>query len=170
MTSRPIKMSLGSVFCLLMVTTVILCGFTDASVFAHIIREYQNPVYPYFRQCDPQWGSDRMGLQNCSIHTCAGATLGRDTVCNEGCAMSCLSMALNAYGYKVDNKLPDPGALNQWLVENSGYECLDGNCNNLALKQVKRLIYTALSGSLVRYSSLPSTSQPWWACSIRSWW
>ena len=96
-------------------------------------------VYPYFRQCDPKWANHKMGLKNCSVDTCAGAKFGRDTVCSEGCAMSCVSMALNSYGYKVDNKPPDPGSLNQWLVENCGYECLDGNCNNLALKQVEKI-------------------------------
>ena len=43
-------------------------------------------------QCDPQWGNDEMG------------TIGngeRSTICGEGCAMSCVSMALNGLGITV---------------------------------------------------------------------
>lgn len=98
-----------------------------------------NPVYPLFKQCYPAWAEDKMGLVNCSVNTCPGAAFGRDTVCNEGCAMSCISMALNSYGYIVDGKSPNPGTMNAWLVNNQGYLCLDGNCNNLALEQVQKI-------------------------------
>lgn len=100
---------------------------------------YGKHIYPFFKQCDPKWGSDKMGLANCSINTCPGATFGRDTVCNEGCAMSCISMALDAYGYQIHGEIPNPGILNAWLVENDGYLCLDGNCNDLDLKQVEKI-------------------------------
>lgn len=56
-----------------------------------------------------------------------------------GCAMTSISMALNGYGYKVEGKESDPGALNQWLVNNYGYECAGGDCNNLVLQQVQKL-------------------------------
>jgi hypothetical protein len=98
-----------------------------------------NPVYPLYKQCYPEWAGDKMGLANCSVSTCAGATFGRDTVCSEGCAMTCISMALTSYGYKINGKSPDPGTLNAWLVDNEGYLCLDGNCNNLALEQVQKI-------------------------------
>ena len=98
-----------------------------------------NPVYPLYKQCDPSWAADKMGLANCSVSTCPGAKFGRDTVCSEGCAMSCISMALVTYGYTLSNKLSDPGTLNTWLVENEGYSCVDGNCNNLNLPQVEKI-------------------------------
>ena len=53
--------------------------------------------------------------------------------------MSCVSMALNARGYRIYGESPTPGTLNGWLVENDGYECLDANCNNLVLKQVEKV-------------------------------
>lgn len=80
-----------------------------------------------------------MGLVNCTVSTCAGATFGRDTVCNEGCAMSCISMALNSFGFVIKGNTPNPGTLNAWLVDNEGYLCIDGNCNNLALPQVQKI-------------------------------
>ena len=96
-------------------------------------------VYPLYKQCSPAWGADKMGLANCSVSTCAGATFGRDTVCNEGCAVSCVSMALRTYGYMLDGKAANPGTLNAWLVHNNGYSCIDGNCNNLNLAQVEKI-------------------------------
>lgn len=99
-----------------------------------------NPVYPFYKQCDTSWAADKMGLVNCSIDTCPGASFGRDTVCNEGCAMTCISMALDTYGYTLlGGKRPDPGTLNAWLVDNLGYSCVDGNCNNLNLPQIEKI-------------------------------
>ena len=98
-----------------------------------------DPAYPLYRQCDPSWATDKMGLANCSVSTCPGASFGRDTVCREGCAMSCISMALATYDYSVSAKPADPGSLNSWLVDNNGYSCVDGNCNNLNLPQVEKV-------------------------------
>ena len=98
-----------------------------------------SPVYPLYKQCNPSWAADKMGLPNCSVSTCPGASFGRDTVCSEGCAMSCISMALATYGYTLGSKTSDPGTLNAWLVENGGYSCVDGNCNNLNLPQVEKV-------------------------------
>ena len=54
--------------------------------------------------------------------------------------MSCISMALTTYGYTLDGgKTSDPGTLNAWLVNNGGYSCVDGNCNNLNLPQVEKI-------------------------------
>lgn len=53
--------------------------------------------------------------------------------------MTSLSMALSGYGYKVSGRGSDPGTLNQWLVNNYGYECAGGDCNNLVLQQVHKL-------------------------------
>ena len=53
--------------------------------------------------------------------------------------MSCIGMALSARGYKINGKTATPGTLNAWLVKNGGYSCIDGNCNNLALKQIEKI-------------------------------
>ena len=98
-----------------------------------------SPVYPLYKQCNPLWASDKMGLVNCSVNTCPGASFGRDTVCSEGCAMSCISMVLATYGYTLGGQESDPRALNAWLVDNGGYSCVDGNCNNLNLPQVEKI-------------------------------
>ena len=97
-------------------------------------------VFPLFKQCNPNWAENKMGPVNCSKITCPGATFGRDTVCSEGCAMTCISMAMDAFGYKIQGESVNPGILNSWLVENGGYMCLDGNCNNLDLVQIEEIV------------------------------
>jgi hypothetical protein len=49
--------------------------------------------YPLFHQCDPQWSSNIMGV------------VGKDniTICEQGCAMSCVSMSLA--GHKIVDPL-----------------------------------------------------------------
>ena len=95
------------------------------------------PLYPYYNQCSPLWAGDTMGLVDCTVGSCG--RVGRDTICNEGCALSCVSMALAAYRYKIGGEKTTPKTLNSWLVENAGYECLGHNCNNMVLKQVEKL-------------------------------
>lgn len=68
------------------------------------------PLYPYYNQCSPLWAGDVMGLVDCSVDSCG--RVGRDTVCSEGCALSCVSMALAAYCYKIDGEKPTPKTLN----------------------------------------------------------
>lgn len=60
----------------------------------------------------------------------------RSTICGEGCAMTSVSMALNGLG------LTDitPATLNQWLMDNQGYTCASGDCNNLILDAPERLV------------------------------
>eukprot|EP01092_Planopodium_desertum_P010348 TRINITY_DN4582_c0_g1_i2.p1 TRINITY_DN4582_c0_g1~~TRINITY_DN4582_c0_g1_i2.p1 ORF type:complete len:113 (-),score=18.45 TRINITY_DN4582_c0_g1_i2:233-571(-) len=62
-----------------------------------------------------------------------------DTVCDQGCAMSSLSMALNGKGYNISGQTSNPGALNAWLKQNGGYTCIDGDCNNLVLASPQKL-------------------------------
>lgn len=58
----------------------------------------------------------------------------------EGCAMSCVAMALNAYNVTADGDAVNPGTLNSWLKNNSGYQCLGGDCNNLVLDAPSRRV------------------------------
>lgn len=95
------------------------------------------PDFPTFKQCDPRWGNDTMGVQG------AGE---RDTICHQGCAMSSLAMSMRGYGFVLPNGIEiTPGTLNHWLVDNHGYRCLDGNCNNLVLDAAD-----ALTGGKIR--------------------
>jgi len=48
-------------------------------------------------------------------------------------------MALNAVGVKINGQASDPGTLNNWLVNNNGYTCADGDCNNLVLDIVNKV-------------------------------
>jgi len=86
--------------------------------------------YPLFTQCDPLWGANFMGGDSYPV----------DTVCQQGCAMSSVSMALNGKGYFLDSFLPIyPGTMNAWLRYDNGYVCMDGDCNNLVLDSPNRL-------------------------------
>ena len=57
----------------------------------------------------------------------------RATICQEGCAMTSVSMALAGLGAKLHGDAVRPDTMNQWLEENKGYTCIDGDCNNLVL-------------------------------------
>lgn len=62
---------------------------------------------PMFKQCDSRWGATRLGT-------------GSKTICQAGCAMSSVAMALKARGANVT-----PGTLNDWLIHNDGF--VNGN-------------------------------------------
>ena len=64
------------------------------------------PMYPLYKQCDSKWGNDTMQVK---------------TLCDVGCLESSVSMALRGWRVAVDDKPANPGTLNQWLRENSGY-------------------------------------------------
>jgi len=62
-----------------------------------------------------------------------------DTICDQGCAMSSVSMALSGLGLKIDGEQTTPGSLNAWLQSNSGYTCIGDDCCNLVLAAPDRL-------------------------------
>jgi len=64
-------------------------------------------VYPAFKQCDSTWGSDVMI---------------NETVCQVGCLMSSVSMALNGFNVSIDGASATPGTFNRWLRTHSGYD------------------------------------------------
>ena len=86
--------------------------------------------FPLYKQCDPQWGSDMMGVQGPGE---------RNTICNEGCAMSSTAMALAGLGVTIGGAPVNPGTFNTWLKNNQGYLCMAGDCNNLNLTAPERL-------------------------------
>jgi hypothetical protein len=61
--------------------------------------------FPLYAQCDPQWADDVM------VTT---------TICLEGCAMSCLAMAMAGVGAGVEGQVANPHTLNAWLAVNNG--------------------------------------------------
>ena len=53
-----------------------------------------------------------------------------------GCAMTSVAMALTQRGFTLENgDVPTPKSLNRYLVENQGYHCDSGDCNNLVLSK-----------------------------------
>jgi len=45
-------------------------------------------------QCDPAWGTDQMGVPGMGAED--------DTICNQGCAMSCVAMALAGFNFTIN--------------------------------------------------------------------
>jgi len=83
------------------------------------------PSFPHYLQCDKQWGADQMGVP--------GKDAQDDTICHQGCAMSCVAMALAGFKLSINGSLVTPGSLNTWLRGNNGYTCIAGDCCNLIL-------------------------------------
>ena len=84
------------------------------------------PKPQLFKQCDSRWGADEMGVVGKGE---------RDTVCHQGCAMSCVAMVLAGRNISLGagQDPMNPGSLNRWLVAHQGYVCLAGDCCNLVL-------------------------------------
>ncbi|EGD79724.1 hypothetical protein PTSG_10708 [Salpingoeca rosetta] len=90
------------------------------------------PGWTMFKQCDSRWGGDRLG------------TSPSDTICTAGCAMSSVAMLLHTRGLGLD-----PGSLNNWLINNGGYESGDlilwGSVDKLGKTSFQGLEKPALS-------------------------
>ena len=81
-----------ALFCVLCVTAV-SAQVSEAAVCRNFgSSNSRQTVFPFFRQCDPAWGANKMGVDGPGE---------RSTICGEGCAMSSLSMALNGFGVKI---------------------------------------------------------------------
>ena len=57
----------------------------------------------------------------CAAHT----VMEKHTICEVGCLMSSVAMALNHYSVPIDGQSANPGTLNKWLQNNGGY--VDGD-------------------------------------------
>ena len=44
-----------------------------------------------------------------------------DTICEVGCLMSSISMAISGWGIYIDGNASNPATLNTWLRDNNGY-------------------------------------------------
>ena len=69
-------------------------------------------------QCDPAWGGDILGYSE------------NRTVCQSGCLISSVAMALNDCNVMLpvneENLAANPGSLNSWLKANNGFEDIWG--------------------------------------------
>eukprot|EP01113_Clastostelium_recurvatum_P050105 TRINITY_DN940_c0_g1_i1.p1 TRINITY_DN940_c0_g1~~TRINITY_DN940_c0_g1_i1.p1 ORF type:complete len:190 (-),score=44.43 TRINITY_DN940_c0_g1_i1:193-762(-) len=63
--------------------------------------------YPLFMQCDPRWAKNVMTIE---------------TICEVGCLMSSVSMALNGKNITIAGQTSNPAVLNSWLQKNGGYD------------------------------------------------
>ena len=56
----------------------------------------------------------------------------QNTICNEGCAMSSMSMALAGLNITLPGNITiNPGEMNSYLQAAQLYQCYDGDCNDL---------------------------------------
>ena len=62
---------------------------------------------PVYKQCDSNWGSDRLGSSS--------------TICKVGCLMSSVASGLAGAGKKINGNTPTPKNLNAFLKSNGGY-------------------------------------------------
>jgi hypothetical protein len=62
---------------------------------------------PLYKQCDGRWANDVISTK---------------TVCQVGCLMSSISMALAGKGQTIEGALANPGSFNRWLKANGGYQ------------------------------------------------
>ena len=59
-----------------------------------------------YKQCGQSWSNDKLADK---------------TICQVGCLMSSVSMALHSRGKSIDGKSSNPGTLNAWLKTHGGY-------------------------------------------------
>ena len=62
----------------------------------------------------------------------------KETICEVGCLISSIAMALNKHRILVDGKTANPASLNTWLQQNNGYvphdELVEGSLEKLSPK------------------------------------
>ena len=91
-------------------------------------------TYPLYKQCDSRWGSEHIGTSS-------------KTICQVGCLMSSVSMALAGIG-----KSYNPSSLNTWLKGHGGYvsgdEFVWGSVGSIGLKYVGKIANSAIGSNL----------------------
>jgi hypothetical protein len=61
-----------------------------------------------YKQCDETWADDYVGTS-------------KRTMCQSGCLVTSIAMALNDNGKTINRKAVDPQTLNKWLKNNGGF-------------------------------------------------
>eukprot|EP01139_Manchomonas_bermudensis_P019101 Amastigsp_a676378_152.p2 type:complete len:182 gc:universal Amastigsp_a676378_152:1172-627(-) len=69
--------------------------------------------WPLLMQCNPSWGSIRLGTST------------SETICTAGCALTSTTMALRHANATISGKPVDPAVINEYLVAHGGYEDTD---------------------------------------------
>jgi len=78
---------------------------------------------PHFSQCDGRWESEPYAYMDATKYYTYDGYTAKGTICNWGCALTCVAMVLNYYDYFLGDT--NPYDLNQWLVENDGYTAVN---------------------------------------------
>lgn len=89
-----------------------------------------------FKQCDSRWANDKISTQ---------------TLCQVGCLVSSVSMALECRGKSVGTAI-NPGTLNHWLRNNGGYSgnlFMWGSVNKLGVSYVGKVYSTSEMSSYI---------------------
>eukprot|EP01088_Endostelium_zonatum_P018278 TRINITY_DN57_c0_g2_i1.p1 TRINITY_DN57_c0_g2~~TRINITY_DN57_c0_g2_i1.p1 ORF type:complete len:227 (+),score=38.28 TRINITY_DN57_c0_g2_i1:42-683(+) len=87
----------GSFLCVLLVVSLV--GICLADIPFH---------WTLYKQCNGAWAGQHMGTTS-------------QTICQVGCAMSSLAMALDSFGERISGGAINPSTLNSWLTHNRGY-------------------------------------------------
>ncbi len=78
-----------------MIKKMILCLFLVVAIMGR--------TYPLYKQCDGRWANEILGTSE-------------STICQSGCLMTSVTMALAATGYDFT-----PSTFNQWLTSHGGF-------------------------------------------------
>ena len=65
----------------------------------------------------------------------------KHTICEVGCLMSSVAMALNHYSVLIDGQSANPGTLNSWLQKNGGYVDGDDLDEEDIMKLSEKIVY-----------------------------
>jgi hypothetical protein len=120
---------------------------------------------PYFSQCDGRWGNESYAYMEATKYYPYDGYTALGTICNWGCALTCMAMVLNYYGVSASGTLaynsyfPDdtnPRDLNKWLKEHGGYSSdhgllwkidMDGGYSNSKDRGVRQIYHETYNGA-----------------------
>mmetsp|Transcript_11328 Transcript_11328/g.39468 ORF Transcript_11328/g.39468 Transcript_11328/m.39468 type:complete len:560 (-) Transcript_11328:178-1857(-) len=86
-----------------------VAALVAAAAVTHAVAHKPCGDWTLYKQCGMHWSNDRLGTSS-------------QTICDAGCAMSSVAMALATEHERVNGDHIDPGRLNSWLRDHGGYE------------------------------------------------
>lgn len=84
------------------VLIVFLCMFFVNCSFTPPKNCSTRTRYPLFKQCYKNWANNKLGRDS--------------TICNLGCVMSAIAIALKGNGKYIDGREADPSVLNEYFL------------------------------------------------------
>lgn len=87
---------------------LIAAGLALAASSAHAGLVRPCGSWTMYKQCSGSWSGHKLGT-------------GSDTICQAGCAMSSVAMALATKKEDINGARANPGSLNDWLTSHGGY-------------------------------------------------